>query len=49
MAKPVNGKIWLFNCPECGNNKLFYASYKNVEKYKCPKCDYKWERSKRYV
>jgi len=46
MAKPVNGKIWLFNCPECGNNKLFYASYKNVEKYKCPKCDYKWEMSR---
>ena len=45
MAKPVNRKIWLFNCPECGNNKLFYASYKNVVKYKCSKCDYKWEMS----
>lgn len=49
MARPVNGKTWLFNCPKCGNNKLFYVSYKIIEKYKCSKCDYKWERSKRYV
>ena len=45
MAKPVNRKIWLFKCPRCGNNKLNYASYKDVEKYRCHKCDYRWEMS----
>lgn len=49
MAKPVNRKTWLFNCPECGNNKLRYVAYKDTEKYTCVKCNHKWERSKRYV
>lgn len=31
----------MIKCPKCGSDVIKTTRYKNIQKYKCPKCDYK--------
>ena len=44
MSKPQNGRIWLYVCPKCENNKITFYNKNDTDYCKCTKCGYKFTK-----